>query len=366
MTDYTKATNFATKDALVTGDPLKVVKGTEIDDELNAIEDAIETKANIESPTFTGVPKAPTAAAGTSTTQLATTAFVQNGLSDLPDNSIGADELNVNGDGIAGQFLISDGDGSFSWTAISVLSPSATDPTTRDDGTDLEEGDQYYNTTDDVNKYYDGTNWVSLHTQYARTKLGYGINGNTVVSSGWVTTNGGASWSYLSHTSTGTDPDFSATFISKYVNGAFYTTNLDSDLYRSTDGTTWTKVYDNTTTGTYINDITSNGNTVVAVGHKGKVYTSTDNGVTWSVQTVIDTASPTVLETVVYDDGKFVTASTSDIAYSTDGSTWTVVENAMASIDGGGSAEPIVWFENNFWYACRTTINKILILPIPS
>ena len=35
-------------------------------------------KANIASPTFTGTPKAPTAAAGTNTTQIATTAFVQS------------------------------------------------------------------------------------------------------------------------------------------------------------------------------------------------------------------------------------------------------------------------------------------------
>jgi len=38
------------------------------------------TKANINSPTFTGTPKAPTASVGTNTTQIATTAFVQNGL----------------------------------------------------------------------------------------------------------------------------------------------------------------------------------------------------------------------------------------------------------------------------------------------
>jgi len=36
----------------------------------------LSSKANINSPTFTGVPAAPTAAAGTNTTQLATTAFV--------------------------------------------------------------------------------------------------------------------------------------------------------------------------------------------------------------------------------------------------------------------------------------------------
>lgn len=38
------------------------------------------SKANLASPTFTGTPKAPTAAAGTNTTQIATTAFVQAAL----------------------------------------------------------------------------------------------------------------------------------------------------------------------------------------------------------------------------------------------------------------------------------------------
>lgn len=41
------------------------------------VNNAISTKANIASPTFTGTPAAPTAAAGTNTTQIATTAFVK-------------------------------------------------------------------------------------------------------------------------------------------------------------------------------------------------------------------------------------------------------------------------------------------------
>lgn len=43
MTTYTKATNFATKDALLTGNPSKVVKGTEIDAEFTAIQAADAT-----------------------------------------------------------------------------------------------------------------------------------------------------------------------------------------------------------------------------------------------------------------------------------------------------------------------------------
>ena len=76
MANYTKATNFASKDTLTTGDPAKIVKGTEIDDEFNAIATAINSKANTNSPTLTGTPLAPTATAGTNTTQIATTAYV--------------------------------------------------------------------------------------------------------------------------------------------------------------------------------------------------------------------------------------------------------------------------------------------------
>ena len=76
MSNYTKATNFASKDSLSTGNPAKVIKGTEIDAEYTAIASAISSKADSNSPTFTGTPLAPTASSGTSTTQIATTAFV--------------------------------------------------------------------------------------------------------------------------------------------------------------------------------------------------------------------------------------------------------------------------------------------------
>jgi hypothetical protein len=75
MADYSKITNFTTKDTLPTGNASKIVKGTEIDNEFNAISSAIASKANTASPALTGTPTAPTATAGTSTTQLATTAF---------------------------------------------------------------------------------------------------------------------------------------------------------------------------------------------------------------------------------------------------------------------------------------------------
>jgi len=83
MTNYVKSTNFATKDNLASGDPLKIVKGTEINTEYDNIAVAIATKADLASPTFTGTPTLPTGtiavtqSSGSNTTTIATTAFVQ-------------------------------------------------------------------------------------------------------------------------------------------------------------------------------------------------------------------------------------------------------------------------------------------------
>ena len=54
MSNYTKSTNFATKDNLTPGDPLKVVRGTEIDTEFNNIATAVATKTDNASAAITG------------------------------------------------------------------------------------------------------------------------------------------------------------------------------------------------------------------------------------------------------------------------------------------------------------------------
>jgi hypothetical protein len=84
VSNYVQSTNFATKDALSSGDPLKIVKGTEINTEFNNIATAVATKADLLSPTFTGTPALPTGTTAVTqtatddTTKLATTAFVQD------------------------------------------------------------------------------------------------------------------------------------------------------------------------------------------------------------------------------------------------------------------------------------------------
>ena len=54
MSNYTKSTNFASKDALASGNPSKIVKGTEIDTEFNNIATAIATKADSSGATLSG------------------------------------------------------------------------------------------------------------------------------------------------------------------------------------------------------------------------------------------------------------------------------------------------------------------------
>ena len=87
MSNYTKSTNFATKDALASGNPLKIVKGTEIDTEFNNIATAIATKADLASPTFTGTPALPTGttavtqSAGNNSTAISTTAYTDAAIS---------------------------------------------------------------------------------------------------------------------------------------------------------------------------------------------------------------------------------------------------------------------------------------------
>ena len=95
MANYTKATNFLAKDSLASGDAAKIIKGSEFDTEFNALQTAVNSKANTISPAFTGTPTAPTASTSTNTTQLATTEFVTtaiptgwllcNGTSSTPD-----------------------------------------------------------------------------------------------------------------------------------------------------------------------------------------------------------------------------------------------------------------------------------------
>jgi hypothetical protein len=114
VSQYTKSTNFATKDNLTPGDPLKVVRGTEIDTEYNNIATAIATKtdnasAAITGGTITGITDLAVADGGTGAS---TAAGALNNL--LPSQTSAANK-----------YLQSDGTNA-SWDAVSLSTADIT------------------------------------------------------------------------------------------------------------------------------------------------------------------------------------------------------------------------------------------------
>jgi hypothetical protein len=59
------------------GFPSQIITLTHLSDAVSTLNSSIATKAALSSPTFTGTPSAPTAATGTNSTQIATTAFIK-------------------------------------------------------------------------------------------------------------------------------------------------------------------------------------------------------------------------------------------------------------------------------------------------
>jgi len=83
MSNYTINVDWDGKDALADSSAAKVISGDDFQTEFETVQTAVNSKADIASPTLTGIPAAPTAAADTNTTQIATTAFVTTAASAL-------------------------------------------------------------------------------------------------------------------------------------------------------------------------------------------------------------------------------------------------------------------------------------------
>lgn len=129
MSDYLKSTNFATKDALPSGNAGKIVKGTEIDNEFNAIADAVESKADLLNPVFSGLLTTDTLTTG-GATNVGGTLAVTGALS-------AADDVQFTG---TGRMLVPKGT-----TAQRPTSPTA--------------GSIRFNTTLGFLENYNGTEW---------------------------------------------------------------------------------------------------------------------------------------------------------------------------------------------------------------
>jgi len=90
MSDYTLAVTWSGKDGLSDSDAGKVISGADFNSEFTTIRTAVNSKADIASETLTGTPLAPTAAGGTNTTQIATTAFVTTAVAAVDAATINA------------------------------------------------------------------------------------------------------------------------------------------------------------------------------------------------------------------------------------------------------------------------------------
>ena len=138
MSNYTQTTNFATKDALVSGNPLKVVKGTEINTEFANIATAVATKADSLSPTFTGTVTITTLAVtgvATLTSQpilssltASKPVFTDASKGLVSTGTLGADQ---GGTGVANNAAMTvTGSGNFAYTRTLTAATNVTFPTT--------------------------------------------------------------------------------------------------------------------------------------------------------------------------------------------------------------------------------------------
>ena len=119
---YTKVTDFATKDALLSGNPAKLVKGVEIDDEFNAIQVAdalnVKTGGSLGTPSSgtltncTGLP-----AAGVTGTALVTAAIGTT----VQAYSANLDEYAAVNPTAAGLALLDDADASAQRTTLGLV-----------------------------------------------------------------------------------------------------------------------------------------------------------------------------------------------------------------------------------------------------
>jgi hypothetical protein len=93
MTAYTKSTNFATKDTLTSGDPLKIVRGTEINTEFDNIQTAVNSKSDTASPTFTGTVTIPSLSLSGLTASSAVATNASNALVSVTNTGTGNNVL---------------------------------------------------------------------------------------------------------------------------------------------------------------------------------------------------------------------------------------------------------------------------------
>lgn len=141
---------------------------------------------------------------------------------------------------------------------------------------------------------------------------------------------------------------------------AFVAVGEDGYLYESSNGTTWTS----RTSGFGANDIdaVAFGNGLwVAVGQNGTISTSTDR-VTWTTRT--SNMSTNNINYVAYINSNWVavgagggTTNTGGVTYSSDGITWTRVNQSLTV---GTTYNSVIWNGTNYIVGANTSTNNYI------
>jgi hypothetical protein len=192
----------------------------------------------------------------------------------------------------------------------------------------------------------DGVNWTAVSdSKFGTTAIlaiAYG-NGTFVAggrSSKMAYSSDGKTWTAVANSTFGDDPINAIAYGGdKFVAGS---TNWSKMAY-STNGTSWTSI----SGGAGAQSITYGGGKFVTVG--GATYSS--NGTSWTaanVSNMSEVGSTWDPRAVAWGNGKFVAAGYDcKIAYSSDGATWTKVDNSTFRIPGG-YIKAIAWGNGTF------------------
>lgn len=128
MANYNLQISWSAKDNLADSDPNKVISGADFETEFQAVQSAVNTKADAGGSSGQDFAVNNLTANGTISGTLATDIVKTVNIEDdavtsdkIATDAVDATALNVSGNGTAGQALISDGDGSFSWGTAGSL-----------------------------------------------------------------------------------------------------------------------------------------------------------------------------------------------------------------------------------------------------
>ena len=350
------------------------------------IDAAVGEKANKVSPTFTGTPKAPTAPAGTNSTQIATTEFVQTLVDDLKGSV--SDGKSAVASAITDKGVSTSSSATFATMAANIRAIN-TGPA---DGLKFEQiefelpSNEYFHgvaygashfiafSATKIYQSLTGLDWTCVY-EYTQTGSEYfnciaygkgvfiivaGTNGSNVIV---TSSDDGATWEKKTLPSSGhwegiaygegifviTDGSYilySTDSINwtevglfstngrniAYGMGLFViTTSFGRNVAYSEDGINWTKIDDALSSNMWLSNVAYGNGTFVALASTG---TSNSRGAIWSTDginwTKVSTPSRIAKrEAVTYGNGKFICVSGNYISWSQDGKTWNEEQSSI-------------------------------------